>query len=223
MRAALLLMAGCFGAVHPIYHPDVLQVVDTDGEKAVQIVSDERMPDHEPRPVPESAVASALIASGMFLDEDARTLAGPVSNRLATMQTDEAVRIVGWAEDAPRYYYVLVHHGRIQIMYYAGSRHADDYSGVIPTNATPIHAPAQSVANQPPPAPPDAGMPPPEPTPAPTPAPRPRRPHTTVPGYTPIPEAEARRRLQELDEALHARLISDSEYRTKRKEILARL
>ena len=226
MRLALpvLVLAGCIGAVHPVYHPDVVQVVDTESDKAVEVVSDERIPEHEPRKVPDTAVASALIASGMFLDEDARTLAGPIAERLATMDSDEAIRIVGWAADAPRYYYVVVHHGRLEVIYYAGSRYADDYSAVIPTDATPIHAPEEPAAAPPPaPAPPpDAGA---VSQAAPPPAPHPARhhAHAPIPGYTPITEAEARRQLRELDDALSAGLISAREHREKRKQVLSRL
>jgi hypothetical protein len=211
-----------------VYHPDVIEQVESDSDKVVEIVSDERLPDHEPFAVPEQAVASALLASGMFLDDDARALAGPIAARLATMHADEAVRIVGWAEDAPRYYYVLVHHHRLQIVYYAGSRHADEYSGVIPTEAQPIHAPSEAAQPAQPAAVPEPAHAAPEPAavavaPAPMPTARPHRAHAAVPGYTPITEAEARRRLHELDEALQAGLIDEREHRVKRKEVLSRL
>jgi len=168
----------------------------------------------------------------MFLDDDARTLAEPIAKHLPTMETDEAVRIVGWAADAPRYYYIVIHKGRLQIVYFAGSHRTDDYSAVIPTEAKPIEAPkvapppvpetpTPTAPPPPPPAPPDAGAD--AIAKAPPPGPKPRVHRPAPPAYQPITEAEARRQLRELDEAMQAGLISEVEHRTKRKEILARL
>lgn len=223
----LVLLVACMNPKTPVYHPEVISLVDTDSDKAIQIVSDERMREHEPRQVPTSAVAAALISSGMFLDDDARTLADPIAKQLATMETDEAVRIVGWSADAPRYYYVLIHGGRLQIIYYAGSTQSDSYSAVLPTDAVAIVQPHEQT---PPPVPaaPDAGVaaaPPPD---AGTPVVSPhspsvvhhKRPAQSLPLIT---EDEARRKMRELDEALAAGLISPSESRSRRKEILARL
>ena len=220
----LVLLVACMNPKPVVYHPDVISLVDTDSDKAIQIVSDERMREHEPREVPTSSVAAALIASGMFLDDDARTLAEPIAKQLPTMATDEAVRIVGWAADAPRYYYVLIHGGRLQIIYYAGSTQSDTYSAALPTDAVAIVQPH----DQPPPpvaAPSDAGVaaaPPPDAAPhvvSPTPVHH-KRPAQSLPLIT---EAEARQKMRELDEALAAGLISPSEQKSRRKEILARL
>lgn len=222
------VLAACVGAAQPVYHPEVMQVVDSDSDKAVEIVSDERIAPHEPREVPATAVSSAMMASGQFLDDDAHTLAAPIARHLATMQPDESIRIVGWSEDGPRYYYVLVHDNKLQIIFYAGSTRANDYSAVIPAAATPIvaAAPPSPTSTEPSPSPvaptvETAPVPPPKPTPA---SPRPHRPRVPPrPGFEPIGEAEARRRIAELDSAFHAGAITETEHRTKRKEVLARL
>lgn len=228
------LLAACVGATQPIYRPEVVQVVDSDSDKVVEIVADERIAPHEPREVPPNVVASTLMASGQFLDEDAHSLAAPIAKQLASMQTDEAVRVVGWSEDGPRYYYVLIHDGKLQVIFYAGSTRSNDYSAVIPTEAKPIVASTPDTEPAvPPPPPPETVVP------APPPdagvvavAPPPHRPTTTKPrrarsaprpGFEPIGEAEARRRINELDAALHAGAITETEHRTKRKEVLARL
>jgi hypothetical protein len=227
---AIGLAMACVSATHPVYHPEVVQLVGTDSDKAVQIVSDERLAAHEPRAVAATALVAALIASGMFLEEDARQLAAPIAACMATMQPDEAVRIIGWAADAPRYYYVFVHGDRLQVTYYAGGQHQDDYSAVIPADATPIVGPvAPSLHVDPPPVPPDAGAAPPPPAPPVSGAdqiatqPRARRTHAAPAAYQPITEQEARRRMRELDDARQAGLITEAEHRTKRKEILSRL
>jgi hypothetical protein len=221
---ALTLVAACVGATQVVYHPDVVSLVDSDSDKAIQIVSDDRLAPHEPRAVSESAVAAGLLASGMFLEDDARVLAGPISKHMSTMEPDEALRIVAWAADAPRYYYVIVHNGKLQITYYAGSTRSEDFSAVIPTEATPIVAPVEPkhpvepVVTPPPP--PDAGV---DLVAKAPPAPAKKRHHVAPAGYEAITEAEARRRMKELDEAVAAGLITQNEHKTKRKEILARL
>lgn len=227
------LFAACVGAKQPVYRPEIVQLVDTDSDKVVEIVADERLAPHEPREVPATAVASALLASGQLLDEDAHSLAAPIARHLASMQPDEAVRVVGWSEDGPRYYYVYIHDGRLQVVFYAGSTRSNEYSAVIPAEATPIVAPPPADAGTAPPPdaavapapPPDAGVVAPTPATPATPAP-PRRRRVRAaprPGFEPIGEAEARRRIHELDAALNAGAITQAEHRTKRKEVLARL
>ena len=230
------LLAACVGATQPIYRPEVVQVVDSDSDKVVEIVADERIAPHEPREVPPNVVASTLMASGQFLDEDAHSLAAPIAKHLASMQADEAVRVVGWSEDGPRYYYVLVHDGKLQVIFYAGSTRSNEYSAVIPAEAKPIVAPPTDAGPATPPTPPTETVVPAPPTDAGVVAVAPpaHRPTTTTtkprrarsaprPGFEPIGEAEARRRISELDQALHAGAITETEHRTKRKEVLARL
>ena len=221
---ALLLTVACANAPPRVYHPQVVAVVDTDSDKAVQIVADDRMAEHEPRAVPGSSVAAALIASGMFLDDDARLLAEPIAKRLQTMQSDEAVRIVGWAADAPRYYFVLIHNGRLQIIYYAGATQSDSYSAALPSDAVAIKAPDVKPPDPVvvPAPPPDAGV---EVAVAPPPPPPVKHVvhHAPPAGLEPISEPEARRRMKELDEAVAAGLITQNEHKQRRKEILARL
>jgi len=229
IAAGLVATVACVNPQPRMYYPDIVAIVDTDSDKVVQVVSDERMAEHEPRAVPGSSVAAALIASGMFLDDDARLLADPIANRLATMQTDEAVRSVGWAADAPRYYYVLVHNHRLQIIYYAGATQSDSYSAALPTEAVAIKTPEAKppepsvapVAPVSPAPPPDAGVdlvakgpPPAKPV---------HRAHPRPAGLEPITEAQARRRMKELDEAVASGLITEAEHKQRRKEILARL
>jgi hypothetical protein len=204
-----------------------MEIVDTDSDKAIQVVSDERMRPHEPRAVPTSSVAAALIASGMFLDDDARVLAEPIAHRLETMQPEEAIRIVAWAANAPRFYYVLIHSNRLQIIYYAGSTQSDSYSAALPTNAVAIVAPPKAEPEQQPTpvTQPDAGSATPPAAPATThvakSTPRPKR--KPNPTLQPLTESEARRKIKELDEALAAGLITQTEVKSRRREILARL
>jgi hypothetical protein len=227
VAAALLVIAcgACVGAKTYVYHPDVVGLVDSESDKAIQVVSDERLAPHEPRQVPEAAVAAALLASGMFLDDDARTLATPIAAHLPTMQPDEALRIVAWSSNAPRYYYVYIHNAKLQVTYYAGSMHADDYAAVLPSEVTPIKAPDEPKPDpQQPivvPAPaPDAGV---VATAPPAPAPTVHHKHAAPAGYRPLSEDEARQKMRELEEAATAGLINQIEYKQKRKEILARL
>lgn len=224
----VMLVVACVNPKPPVYHPDVIAIVDTDSDKAIQIVYDERMHAHEARAVPASAVAAALLASGQFLDDDVRALADPIARHLETMQPEEALRIVGWAADAPRYYYVLIHNNRLQIIYYAGSTQSDSYSAALPTDAVSIVAPPEP--NKPetpqPEIPPDAGVqvPPTGPAQVADAQPRPKRKRAPVANALPLlTEAEARRKIRELDEALTAGLITQVELKSRRKEILARL
>lgn len=220
----LVLLVACMNPKPPVYHPEIVSLVDTDSDKAIQVVSDERMREHEPRQVPTSAVAAALIASGMFLDDDAQKLAEPIARQLPMLMPEEALRIVAWAEDAPRYYFVLIHNGRLQIIYYAGSTQKDSYSAALPTDAVAIAAPIretlppQDGATEPPRS--DAG--PATTTPTHVAATRGNRKRTPL-ALQPINEAEARRKIHELDEAVAAGLLSHSEHKSRRKEILARL
>lgn len=230
MKALLfMLVTACVNPQPRVYHPDVVSLVDSDSDKAIQIVVDDRMREHEPRAVSTSAVAGALLGSGMFLDDDARVLAEPIARHLATMQPEESIRIVAWAADAPRFYFLLIRGGRLQIIYYAGATHSDSYSAALATDAVAIAAPVDKPPNtQPDPVPVNDGSqatPPAQPAAATSVAkttPRPKRQRTSS-NMQPISETEARRRIRELDEALAAGLITQPELKVRRKEILARL
>jgi hypothetical protein len=231
LAMAVALEGACVHTPVVVYHPEVIAIVQTDSDKAVQVVADERIADHEAAAVSPTTVAQALIGSGQFLDEDARSLAAPIARHLATMHADEAVRIVGWAADAPRYYYVVIHGGRLRVISYLGAQHTDDYAAVIPSEVVAIATPPPPPTPIAPEAPPDAAPPavldaPPAaapPAPAPARARTVRVSHPPAAGYQPISEAEARKRIADIDSAAQAGLITPVEYRTKRKEILARL
>ena len=232
-----VLGSGCIGANRPTYRPAFIRDVDTSSDKAVQVVSNARMEDHEARPVSAAAVGAALLSSGLFNDDDARELGAPLADELSAMDQREHLRIVAWADDAPRIYYLRIHDGKLRISYYQRGEELERFEAVV-ASATVALGPTASAS----PAPSPTAAPEPEATPdggavlvsapapdaavtvaAVTPPPRTKRPRKPRPALPAITEAEARRKLNELDAALQAGLLVKVEYKARRRAILARL
>ena len=237
------LGSGCIGANRPQYRPAFIRDVDTSSDKAVQVVSNARMEDHEARPISAAAVGAALLSSGLFNDDDARELGAPLADELSAMDQREHIRIVAWADDAPRIYYLRIHDGKLRISYYKRGEELERFEAVVaseavalgPTaSASPAPSPTAAPGPEATPAPdagsavvsapaPDAAVTVAALTPAPTPAPKQKRPRKPRPALPAITEAEARRKLHELDAALQAGLLVKVEYKARRRAILARL
>lgn len=232
------LGSACIGANRPQYRPAFIRDVDTSSDKAVQVVSNARMEDHEARPISAHAVGAALLSSGLFNDDDARELGAPLADELSAMDQREHIRIVAWADDAPRIFYLRIHDGKLRISYYKRGEELERFESVVASEAVAL-GPTASAS----PAPSPTASPGPEATPAPdagsavvsAPAPdaavtvaavtppkkkRPRKPRPALPAIT---EAEARKKLNELDAALQAGLLVKVEYKARRRAILARL
>jgi hypothetical protein len=231
--ASIALVGACIGASVPTYRPTFVRDVDTDGDKVVQVVSNERLPDHEARPVSQAFVFSAMLASGFFDADDARNMAAFMADELGAMDPREQLRIVAWAHDAPLVYYVFIHEGKLRFAYYRRGDELERHDAIIPAEAVamsaavapssdggPVAAPSAPpgavVASTAPSAAPATAAP------APASPPRARRRKATA-QPPPISEDEARRKLNELDAALREGTVSPSEHKKNRKAILARL
>jgi hypothetical protein len=226
--AAAAATASCVIPDPVVPRPEIVRIVESEGDKVMTVVRNARLADHEPGAVTKQAVTSAMLASGFFQEEDAKYLAGPIALEMPRMASREQVRIVGWADDGPRIYYVLIHGGKLRLAYYKGAEELDRHEAVIPTEAVPMGGAIPPSPPEPPPAVTPEG-----PTyvvstaaaaapPAPV-ARAPSRPAPARPALPPLSEDEARKKLQALDEMLGKNLITPDEYKRGKREILVRL
>jgi hypothetical protein len=223
--ALVLLLGACIGANVPTYRPTFVRDVDTDGDKVVQVVSNERLPDHEARPVTAAFVFSAMLASGFFNADDARNMSAFMADELSAMDPREQLRIVSWANDAPLVYYAFIHDGKLRFAYYRRGDELERHDAIIPAEAVAMAAPVDAgpVGAESPGTTPGEAVASTSPAVAPpAAAPRPRRRKATT-QPPPISEDEARTKLTELDAALRAGTLTPIEHKKNRKAILARL
>ena len=216
--------------------------IDTESEKAVAVVTDPRFEDHDARALEVRDFRRALMNSGLFTEEDVETLSAPISAAMAEMEPREQVRVLAWAHDGIRRYYLYLHEDVLNIVYFRGDVQLDRHrqtmrnlatvtprpepkSTATPEAATPTPAPATTPSDSSAPTPRATRTPgatataTATPTPEPAPPPAPRREVAT----SRLNESEVREKIRELRSLQEQGLITGDEYKRKVKDTLNRL
>lgn len=206
--------------------------IETDSEKAVAVVTDPRFDEHQARAVDVASFRRALMNSGLFTDEDVASLSAPIAAAMSEMSGPEKVRVLAWAHDGIRRYYLFLHGETLHVVYFRGDVEVDRHQSVVKSYevagaaSTPTPVGTQAVAPHESPTPAPAATvakaaATPRVTTSPTPTPDRRR--TEVVMASRLSEGEVREKIQELRSLQEQGLITGDEYKRKVKDTLNRL